>query len=337
MNKNSNNNNSFSDGGDVARVCSQERGLYVVEMAGQQCLAEISGKMRYRAEQPTDLPVVGDYVRVSMSSARASITDVLPRKSLVVRKKAGTDRSQQAIAANVDVLFVCMSLNNDFNLRRLERYLSVAWESGATPVVVLTKRDLCRDLASVLVEVGGVAAGVDVIAVSSLQAEGEKALLPYLKSGTTVAFIGSSGVGKSTLINKLIGTSELRTNGLRNDDKGRHTTTSRRLLALPCGAFVIDTPGMRELGMWAADDGLDRTFADIEEFAMQCRFADCTHATEPSCAVRRAIADGTLSQERLDSYRKLLAENDYNKDSDAYLAAKRKKFKQISKYNKKQR
>ena len=230
------------------------------------------------------------------------------------------------------VMVVCMALNNDFNLRRLERYLSAAWESGSIPVVLLTKSDLCDDLDLKLAQVQGSAIGVDILTTSALRNELDS-LLSYMAPGKTVAFLGSSGAGKSTLINRLLGEERLKTGGLRNDDRGRHTTTHRELIILPDGAMVIDTPGMRELGMWDASEGIDTAFADIEELAEACRFRDCTHSGEPGCAVCQAIAEGTLSQSRWQSYLKLTAENSYAQDSESYLAAKEKKFKDIAKYN----
>ena len=230
------------------------------------------------------------------------------------------------------VMVVCMALNNDFNLRRLERYLSAAWESGSIPVVLLTKSDLCDDLDLKLAQVQGSAIGVDILTTSALRNELDS-LLSYMAPGKTVAFLGSSGAGKSTLINRLLGEERLKTGGLRNDDRGRHTTTHRELIILPDGAMVIDTPGMRDLGMWDASEGIDTAFADIEELAEACRFRDCTHSGEPGCAVCQAIAEGTLSQSRWQSYLKLTAENSYAQDSESYLAAKEKKFKDIAKYN----
>lgn len=228
-----------------------------------------------------------------------------------------------------------MSLNNDFNLRRLERYVSIAWNSGAVPVVVLTKADLCKDTEHKLLEVSSVAAGVDVLVTNTINQNGLDPLYPYLSEGKTVAFIGSSGVGKSTLINCLLGEKHLDTNGLRNDDKGRHTTTRRELILLPSGGMVIDTPGMRELGMWDARVGIDQTFSDIEALAQRCRFRDCTHSgNEPGCAVWEAAERGELQIERLRSYQKLMNENRYVNDTQGYLAEKRQKFKNIAKINK---
>ena len=264
----------------------------------------------------------------------AVIQAILPRKSVFTRRAAGTANREQVVAANIDTVFICMSLNNDFNVRRLERYLSVAWDSGASPVIILTKADLCSDLDQRLRSVESVALGVEVVVTSSISENGTDALKPYLKEGKTASFIGSSGVGKSTLINRLMGSDKLATNGLRNDDKGRHTTTHRELVLLENGALVIDTPGMRELGMWGADSGIDTTFADIEELALSCKFKNCTHTTEPGCAILAAIEDGTLSEERYRSYTKLSAENAYAEDSESYLAAKSKKFKEIAKYQK---
>ena len=241
------------------------------------------------------------------------------------------------MAANIDTVFLCMSLNNDFNLRRLERYLSVAWDSGAVPVIVLTKADLCDDLEQKQAEVSSIAIGVDVLVTTALERDGYVQILPYITDGKTVAFIGSSGVGKSTLINCLLGEQRLDTNGLRNDDKGRHTTTHRELILLPNGGMVIDTPGMRELGMWDSSSGIDQTFRDIEELSSQCRFKDCSHHNEPGCAVQRALQDGTLSEERWFSYQKLKTENEYAMDSQSYLAGKEKKFKEIAKINKSNR
>ena len=208
---------------------------------------------------------------------QAVIHQVLPRKSVFMRKAAGSDRKEQLVATNIDIVFLCMALNQDFNVRRLERYLSIAWDSGAKPVVVLTKSDICEDIEEKLLAVQEAAPGVKIIKTTALETTGIEEILPYLSAGTTAAFLGSSGVGKSTLVNRLLGEERLATGGIRNDDKGRHTTTHRELLFLPDGGMVIDTPGMRELGMWDAKSGIDRTFSDIEELALQCRFRDCTH------------------------------------------------------------
>lgn len=203
-----------------------------------------------------------------------------------------------------------MSLNNDFNLRRIERYIGVAWDSGATPVVVLTKSDLCKNLEEMLSELETVALSVDIIVTSSLAEDGYLSVNKYIENGKTVAFIGSSGVGKTTLINKLLGNNLYETQGIRNDDKGRHTTTKRELIVIPSGGVVIDTPGMRELGIEGAD--LSKTFSDIEELSKQCRFNDCTHTNEPGCAVKEAIENGILSEERLTSFFKLKKEAKYD-------------------------
>lgn len=293
----------------LGRILSQEKDLYRMITAEGEYLAKVSGKFRYQAAHPSDFPAVGDFVMAGGigKGTQAVIHQVLPRKSVFMRKAAGSDRKEQLVATNIDIVFLCMALNQDFNVRRLERYLSIAWDSGAKPVVVLTKSDICEDIE-------------------------EK--LPYLSAGTTAAFLGSSGVGKSTLVNRLLGEERLATGDIRNDDKGRHTTTHRELLFLPDGGMVIDTPGMRELGMWDAKSGIDRTFSDIEELALQCRFRDCTHTVESGCAVQKALKNGTLSKERMQSYQKLKTENDYMEHAKSYLEVKEKKFKEIAKYNK---
>ena len=239
----------------------------------------------------------------------AIIAQILKRKSLFVRRAAGTAHCAQPIAANIDLAFLCMSLNSDFNLRRLERYLSVAWDSGASPVIVLTKSDLCEDLSSRLSEIDKVAPGVELVVTSSMTEDGYKSILKYIVPGKTIAFMGSSGVGKSSLINRLLGEDVLATREIRKDDKGRHATTNRELFLIPFGGAVIDTPGMRELGV--ENVNLSKSFSDIEELAELCRFKDCRHETEPGCAVLMAIDTGQLSKERLINYKKLKKEAKY--------------------------
>lgn len=320
----------------IGRVTVQERDVYRLVTCKGERLAELSGRLRHSVQSPLGFPAVGDFVTVRADDVdgHALIQEVLPRKSLFVRKSAGTSRTEQVIAANIDTVFICMSLNGDFNLRRLERYLAVVWSSGARPVVMLTKADLCAAPESCIHEAALLSAGTDVIAVSSLSEKGYEAVLPYIQPGKTVAFTGSSGVGKSTLINRLLGENRLLTNGLRNDDKGRHTTTRRALFLLPQGGMVIDTPGMRELGLWEADDGLNRSFADVELLTASCRFRNCTHTVEPGCAVQKALSDGTLLPERWVSYQKLTAENRYAANGDTYLQQKKQKFKAIALDNK---
>lgn len=327
------------EGHTISRILSQEKGIYHIVAEKGEKLGEISGKLRYNALTISEFPAVGDFVIVDWNEkgGNAVIHHVLPRKSCFTRKAAGDARNEQVVAANIDTIFLCMSLNNDFNLRRLERYLSIAWDSGAVPVIVLTKADLCTDLEGRLYDVSAVAMGVDVLTTTAEEEKGYEQILTYIDSGKTVAFIGSSGVGKSTMINCLLGENRLDTNGLRNDDKGRHTTTRRELILLPNGGMVIDTPGMRELGMWDAGEGIDRTFSDIDKLSEECRFHDCTHSGEPGCAIQRALDDGVLSMDRWQSYQRLKAENAYAQDSASYLAAKEKRFKDIAKYNRKNR
>lgn len=321
-----------------ARVTAQEKGLYTLSSELGEKTASVSGKYMFSALTVSDYPAVGDYVMAIWpeDESGAVIQSLCQRKSCFIRKAAGSGKQEQVVAANVDTLFLCMSLNNDYNLRRLERYLSVAYESGAVPVIVLTKTDLCDNVEARIQEVRALSVGADVIAVSSLEND-YAAVYPYVQSGKTVAFLGSSGVGKSTLINKLLRRDAIATGGLRNDDRGRHTTTHRELLELDNGAFVIDTPGMRELGMWDNEEGIDTAFRDIEELSRRCRFRNCTHSTESGCAVLAAIADGSLDIARWESYNKLKKENEYAADGSRYLDAKRAKFKEIAKKNRKRK
>lgn len=287
----------------AGRVVAQYKDVYKVVTEKGECTAEISGKMRFEIRTLSEFPAVGDFVMLDRNddvSGNGIIHHVLTRKTAFVRKAAGKSHDEQIVASNIDKVFICMSLNNDFNLRRLERYLSIAWDSRAVPVVVLTKADLCEDLSGKVAETEAVACGVDVVVTSSLREDGVSPVMAYTGYGQTVGVIGSSGVGKSTLINRLISQNLLETNEIRRDDRGRHTTTTRELIVIPGGGCVIDTPGMRELGLFGAD--LSKSFADIDELSTTCKFHDCTHTKEPGCAVKKAITDGMLSEERLNSY-----------------------------------
>ncbi|MDR7865770.1 MAG: ribosome small subunit-dependent GTPase A [Sporomusaceae bacterium] len=301
------------EGLHIARVAEQHRDLYKVIGEHGEYAAAVAGKLAHNAADGADFPAVGDWVmtdRADDSAGTAIIHHILTRSSLLARKAAGTAAATQLIAANLDTVFICMALNADFNLRRLERYLTVALDSMATPVIVLTKADLCDDLAARLAEVAAVSVGADVVVCSGIGGGGYREILPYIAEGKTIAFIGSSGVGKSTLINRLLGHERLVTREIRAaDGHGRHTTTHRQLLPLPGGGIVIDTPGMRELQLDGGD--LAKSFADIAALAAGCRYKDCSHRGEPGCEVRRAIEDGSLPEERFLSYEKLSREIGY--------------------------
>lgn len=324
---------TLADHSSLARVIGQERGVYRLMTAKGERVANVTGKFRYHAEKITDYPVVGDIVATENGESSLRILRVLPRKSLFLRRAAGSEGKSQPVAANIDFVFLCMALNSDFNLRRMERYVSLAWDSGAVPVVLLTKTDLCSDAVKKQNEVAGVAVGVDILRISSIDHYGIEELNSSLKPGKTASFVGSSGVGKSTLINTLMGMDVLSTAGLRSDGKGRHTTTQRQLLRLPSGALVIDTPGMRELGMWDQEEGLEHAFSEIESLAAACYFRNCSHQKEKGCAIQQALHDGILSTERWQAYLKLKVEAAYVRDSAVYLEHKEDKFKTIAKMN----
>jgi ribosome biogenesis GTPase len=264
----------------------------------------------HRAERALDLPAVGDWVVFEPlpPPSRSMIQALLPRRSAFVRKVAGQTTQEQVVAANVDVVFLVNALNEDLNLRRIERYLTLAWESGSNPVIVLTKSDLCEDLEHALGEVQGVALGVPIHIVSNVTGDGVAELHPYLGPGRTIALLGSSGVGKSSLVNSLVGAEVQVVKEIREDGRGRHTTTHRELIAVPQGGLVLDTPGMRELQLWEASDGIQGSFEDIVLLSHACRFRDCTHNSEPGCAISKAIKTGKLKAARYESYLKLQRE-----------------------------
>jgi len=285
-----------------------------------------------------DYPAVGDWVEVQklVDEKKAVIHRVLPRKSQFARQTASTTIDAQVIATNIDTVFIVNSLNHDLNVRRIERYILVAYESGASPVVILTKKDIVvsEKLIRLMAQVGEVAIGIPAIPVSNVTGEGLDDLEEYLIPGKTVALLGSSGVGKSTLVNKLLGESVQKTNEIRADDsRGRHTTTHREMFVLPNGALLIDTPGMRELQLWDGEESIDLAFQDVDAFAAKCRFNDCKHDTEPGCRVKEAIENGELTNERFQSYLKLQRELAYEKrKQDQKLRLEEKKrWKQLTK------
>jgi len=293
-----------------ARVAREDRDRYVVLDESGARSAELAGRLRHEARSRAELPAVGDWVALRPGAASSGVIDaVLPRSSAFVRKVAGETTESQVVAANVDTVFLVSGLDGDFNPRRIERYLASAWESGAEPVVVLNKADLAEDLEAQVAAVEAAAPGVGVVAMSALAAQGLDALAPWLGAGRTVALIGSSGVGKSTLVNALLGEERQATGDVREDDsRGRHTTSHRELVPLPGGALLLDTPGMRELQLWGDESGLDGAFPEITTLADGCRFRDCRHETEPGCAVLGALERGELDEERFESWRKLQRE-----------------------------
>ncbi len=326
----------LQEGYTVGRVALEHKNTYILYTEKGELSAEVTGKMRYRASERQDFPAVGDWVVISFRGAekKATIHAVLPRKSKFSRKTVGTKTEEQIVATNVDTVFLISGLDGDFNLRRIERYLILVWESGANPVIILNKADLCDDVERRREEVEAIALGVPIVILSAVKNQGLDALIPYLSKGETVALLGSSGVGKSTITNQLAGKVVQAVQEVRQgDDRGKHTTTHRELIVLPSGGLLIDTPGMREIQIWAGDEGIQETFTDIKTLAMQCRFHDCQHDREPGCAVQQALLDGTLDYQRFMSHQKLQKELDdvsRKQDQKAYLAEK-DRWKKITK------
>ncbi|PPA71136.1 ribosome small subunit-dependent GTPase A [Jeotgalibacillus proteolyticus] len=317
------------------RIIVEHKRLYRIQTEQGVLLGEISGKYRHEASQREDYPAVGDWVMVQPleNEQKAIIHAYLPRASKFSRKMAGYTSGEQIVAVNVDIVFLVMALNQDFNLRRLERYLLTAWESGANPVVVLSKSDLCPNIEEKLEQAESVAMGVPIVTCSMIAGDRVNGLLPFIHEGSTTAVLGSSGVGKSSIINALLGEERMDTRGIReDDDKGKHTTTHRELLALPQGGVIIDTPGMRELQLWESEEGLEQGFSDIEALAEECQFRDCTHKNEPNCAVQLAIEEDRLPIERLTSYQKLQRELAYieRKANKREQLEEKKKWKKLS-------
>jgi ribosome biogenesis GTPase len=324
-----------ANGYACGRVALEHKHFYRIYSEWGEVRGEIVGKLRHEALDREDLPVVGDWVviRRGPEAGKVTIHAVLPRKGQFTRKVAGARTEKQIVAANIDMVFLVTSLNQNFNPRRVERYLIVAWESGAHPVVILSKSDLCDESEERTREIKAVVGDVPVHTVSVMRRESLDELSQYLKHGQTVALLGSSGVGKTTLINHFLGREYLRVQATReHDGRGRHTTTHRELIVLPQGGLVLDTPGMRELQLWDGEGGLHVAFADIETTASQCYFSDCRHRDEPQCAIREALAEGAIDVARYESYEKLQKELTYlaRKQDIRSTIAEKKRWKKLS-------
>ncbi|HEX9928912.1 MAG TPA: ribosome small subunit-dependent GTPase A [Pyrinomonadaceae bacterium] len=334
----------YADQGyEVGRVYLENRRSFWLYTKVGEVKADVSGKMIYQADSRSDFPAVGDWVvfRLQEDKSKAIIHTVLPRSSKFSRKVPGSSIKEQIVATNIDTVMLVSGLDNDFNLRRIERYLVMVSASGATPVIVLNKADLCTDLELRLAEVKRIAPNVPVMPISAKDDEQLTALSSYIKKGETVALLGSSGVGKSTITNHLLGGERQKVQEVRTgDDRGRHTTTKRELIVLPDGGLIIDTPGMRELQLWVSEEGLENSFEDIEALTAQCFYSNCEHNGTRGCAIEAALADGSLDHERWENHNKLQKELVYiTEKHDASAAQKKKKnIKKITRqFNKNQK
>ena len=314
----------------LGRIASVKKNMYTISFFGREIEAKLKGS--YRADYAEELPITGDYVTFKYNPyGESMIYELCERKSVLKRPDQAKTAVNQYMVANADYAFIVTSLNEDYSYNRIARYASVCLEGGVTPVVILTKADLCEDTWTYRIEAETVAPGIKVHVVSALEGEGLEELREYLKPGVTIVLLGSSGAGKSTLINALAGREVMKTGEIREDDgEGRHTTTHRQLIDFGDGVTVIDTPGMREISVSDSGAGIEETFADILELESQCRFSDCRHETEPGCAIKAALADGRLTPERLDLYRSLTAENSKNYAKKKMISQWHKAYKKNS-------
>lgn len=323
-------NSTFGESAIIpARVTAVHRERYQLVCEHGEIYARLKTKEYYVESE--EFPTTGDFVLIRyISNGDSQIIKTLPRKTFFSRLDPTPGRGEQAVAANFDYVFIMQSLNHDFNAKRLERYMTLAWQSKATPIIILTKADLVENYEEYVTSTAVVAPGVEVHQVSSKTGYGMEKLKKYLQPGKTVVFLGSSGVGKSSLVNALAGEKIMDVNGIREDDsKGRHTTTYRQLIMLENGAMIIDTPGMRSVGMWDVSTGLGEAFEDVEQYLGKCKFTDCKHKTEPGCVIKQALEDGSLSLERWQSYLKLKNEAKYSDDKTVHMRGKVKFIKHL--------